>query len=80
MCVKLASNMYIKVIATPGAKKERVTRTKDSEFHIAVKEKAERNQANNRIREILAAELGVDQGKVRMLTGHRSPSKMFSIG
>lgn len=71
--------MYIKVHAIPSARKERVTKVSDTEFQIAVKEPAERNMANARIREIVARELGVPLGKVQMLTGHRSPSKIFSI-
>ena len=77
--VRAASSMYIRVIAKPGAKKERVTKKSDTEFHIAVKEPAERNMANKRIRELLAITLGVSKRSVRMLTGHRSSSKMFSI-
>lgn len=71
--------MYVHVHAIPGAKKERVTKVADDEFHIAVREKAERNMANKRIIELLAESLGVSTGHIKMLTGHRSPSKMFSV-
>lgn len=71
--------MYIRVHALPGAKKERVLRENETSFTIAVREPAERNLANARIREVLAMELGLPLGKVRILTGHHSPSKLFVI-
>lgn len=71
--------MYVRVHATPGAKKERVTKDDDRVFYIAVKEPAERNMANARIREILAREFKVRPAQVTMLTGHRSSSKMYSV-
>jgi uncharacterized protein YggU (UPF0235/DUF167 family) len=72
--------MYIRVHATPGARKERVMRERDTVFYIAVKEPAERNLANKRIREILASELDVSLSSVKLLTGHQSSSKMYSVG
>ena len=71
--------MFVHVRAVPGAKKESVTKESDTEFYIEVREKAERNQANRRIMELLGVAFGVKTTQVRMLTGHRSPSKMFSI-
>ncbi len=72
--------MFVHVRVLPGARRERVTKNSETEFQIEVKEPKERNLANKRIREILAEEFGLDIGQVRMLTGHRSPSKIFSIG
>ena len=71
--------MYIRVHAIPGAKKESVTKESETVFYIAVKEPAEQNLANKRIREILTQELGVSSAQVRMLTGHHSRSKIYSI-
>lgn len=71
--------MYIKVRVHPGAKKERVEVRSDTQFEIWVKEKAERNMANMRVRELVAREAGVSVGKTRLISGHQSPSKMFSI-
>lgn len=71
--------MYVHVRAVPGAKKERVTKESDTEFYIEVREKAERNMANRRIMELLGVAFGVKTNQVKMVTGHRSPSKMFSI-
>lgn len=71
--------MYIRVKVTPGVKKERVTRIKENEFKIEVKEPAERNLANARVREIVAREMGVATGHARIIAGHRSPTKVISI-
>ena len=72
--------MYIRVQVKPGAKKESVLRTDDKTYSIAVKEPAEQNLANLRVRQIVAEEFGVALGKVRMISGHRSPRKIFDIG
>ncbi len=71
--------MFVHVRVVPDAKKERITKTDETEWHMEIKEDKVRNMANTRVREVLAQEFKVDIGKVRMLTGHRSPSKMFSI-
>lgn len=71
--------MFIKVKAKPKAKRETVERTGDFSFTISVKEPSERNLANTRIRELLARELDVPTHKIRMISGHTSPSKMFEV-
>lgn len=71
--------MYIKVQVTPNAKREDCVRESDDHFRIAVKEPAERNLANTRVRELLAQEFAVPIGSVRHISGHRSPSKIFSL-
>lgn len=71
--------MYIHVHVVAGARKERVTKKDPVTLYIQVKEPAERNMANRRIRQILAEIYTVPQEQVTMLTGHRSSSKMYSI-
>ncbi len=71
--------MYVKVRVTPDAKRERVEKRKDGAYAIAVKEPAEQNLANTRVRELLARELGVAPGKLRLVAGFRSPHKIFSV-
>ncbi len=70
--------MYIKVFVTPDAKRERVEE-KGETLLISVREPATQNRANDRVREIIALRTGRPLGKVRILTGHRSRSKMISI-
>ena len=70
--------MYVKVMVTPSAKKEKVEE-KNGEFFISVKEPAQRNLANKRVRELVASHFGVSLPSVRMLGGHRSTNKLFSV-
>lgn len=71
--------MYIKVKVTPNAKRERLTKETDTLYRIEVREPAERNLANDRVRAALAAALGLQKGQVRLVSGHRSPSKVFDV-
>jgi len=70
--------MYLKIFVTPGARREKIEE-KGEALAIAVREPAEGNRANTRVREIVAARVGKPVGKVRILTGHRSRVKMISI-
>jgi len=71
--------MYIKVKVSAGAKKEKIEKVSEDTFSISVKEKAERNMANNRIREIIAEHFGAPVNAVRIVSGHTSPAKILSI-
>jgi uncharacterized protein YggU (UPF0235/DUF167 family) len=71
--------MYVKVKVDPGAKRERVVRENDNTFTMAVKEPAERNLANKRVRELLANAFGVTLQQVRLVTGHHSGSKIYEV-
>ena len=70
--------MYIKVFVTPSAKRERMEE-KGETLAISVREPASGNQANTRVREIIAKWQGAPLAKVRILTGHRSRAKMISV-
>ena len=71
--------MYIKVHVFAGAKKELVTAKGRDAYTISVREPAERNMANRRVSELLASERGISVKMVRIVSGHHSPSKIFSI-
>ncbi|MBI2046473.1 MAG: DUF167 domain-containing protein [Parcubacteria group bacterium] len=71
--------MYIRVNAIAGAKKESVKEIGENRLEIAVREPAERNMANKRITELVAAYCGVPPKAARIINGHHSPHKMFSI-
>lgn len=71
--------MYIKVRLAPGAKRESVTVLQDGSLSISVKEPAERTMANERARELVATQYKLPLGKVRLIAGFRSRSKIFSI-
>ena len=71
--------MLVKVKVTPHAKKESLEEFSDGSFEVNVTEKAEMNQANIRTRELVAAHLGLAKANVRIISGHRSSSKLLEI-
>jgi uncharacterized protein YggU (UPF0235/DUF167 family) len=71
--------MYIKVRVKTGSKKEIVKKVSEDHFEVSVREKAERNLANTRVREIIAEQVGLTVRKVKIIKGHHSPSKILSI-
>jgi uncharacterized protein YggU (UPF0235/DUF167 family) len=70
---------YIHVKVTAGAKKEKFTEKSKDHFVASVKEKAERNMANARVLELVAEYFKVPVKKVRIVNGHRNPSKLIVI-
>lgn len=70
--------MFIKVLVTPGARKETVEE-KGETLSIAVREPAQGNLANTRVRELIALRFQKPIGSVRILTGHHSRVKMISV-
>lgn len=70
--------MPIRVRVTASAKRERVEE-KNGRIIVAVKEPALDNRANKRVHELVAKHLGVRANKLRMISGHKSPSKKFEI-
>lgn len=71
--------MYIHVKVTPGAKVDSVIKVSNDRYEMSVREKAERNMANRKVTFLLAKTLGVDEKLVRLISGHTSPSKLFSV-
>ncbi len=71
--------MYIKVAVQAGAKKESFKEISKDHFEIVVKEKPLQNLANRRVIAIIAKHFTVAIGKVRIINGHHSPSKLLSV-
>jgi uncharacterized protein YggU (UPF0235/DUF167 family) len=71
--------MYVRVHAKPDSRRERVTKESETVFYIEVKEPAERNLANKRIREILASVFAIAPAQIRIVTGHHSSSKIYDV-
>ncbi len=71
--------MYIKVKVSAGAKKESVTKIKDNTYEIMVKEPASNNFANRRVQDLLAQIYNTSSRMVRIVSGHRSQSKIFDV-
>jgi uncharacterized protein YggU (UPF0235/DUF167 family) len=79
--------MYIHVLVTAGAKKESFSprlsqagqANSDDHFEISVKEKAQRNEANTRVLELIALHFKIPKNKIRIVNGHKHPSKLLVI-
>lgn len=71
--------MYISVRVVAGAKADKVEALPKGRLKVWVKAPAERNLANKRVRELVAAHLQLPLAQVRLLSGHTSPSKIFSV-
>lgn len=70
---------YIHVKVTAGVGKESFKKVSEDHFEISVREKAERNMANKRVLELVAGHFKVSINKVRIVNGHRHPSKLLAI-
>lgn len=70
--------VLVRVKVTPDAKREEIARDGES-FVISVREPREHNMANKRLREIIASEMDTSVARVRIIKGHRSSNKTFSI-
>ncbi len=71
--------MYIRVRVKAGARKETFIETGDRAYAIAVREPAERNLANGRVRTLLSLHFGFSEGRIRLVSGHHSPQKLFVL-
>jgi len=71
--------MYIRVKVSSSAKKEIFKKINEDHFEISVKEKAERNLANTRVIELIANYFNTKVNKVRIINGHRSPTKLLVV-
>ncbi len=71
--------MFIHVKVKADSKKEELEQKSDDHFEISVREKAERNLANNRVIELIASHFKISKSSVRIINGHHSPTKLLSI-
>lgn len=69
--------MYIKVKIVAGASREKVEKVSEDHYNISVKEKALNNNANRRMLDIMHTEY--PSSKIKLISGHHSPSKILSI-
>ena len=71
--------MYIKVEIIAGMREEKVDKIKPDSFLISVREKAERNQANRRVLQIIRQEFGGRGVLAKIVSGHHSPHKIINV-
>lgn len=68
----------VSVSVRAGARREHIAEGKEGTLSIAVREQAERGEANRRVREIMAERMGVPYKSMRIVRGVRSPRKVLS--
>ena len=71
--------MLIKLKVRTEAKKEKIEPRSKDHFDVWVKEKAQNNEANNKVLKLLGEYLGVNHESIRIIKGHTSPSKIVKI-
>lgn len=72
--------MYIRAEVYPGSKKVLIKKKlKENDWLITVKEPAERNLANKKIKELIAEVYGVRAKDLRIIAGHHSTRKILSL-
>ncbi len=77
--VSRVKDSTVVVSVEPDARRERLVEISPTTFQISVKEPAQRNRANQRVRELLAEHFGVTLSSVQILTGARSGKKRFTV-
>ena len=70
---------YIHVKVSAGRKSETFKQKSKDHLEISVREKAERNMANERVLELVAEYFKVSKNKVRIVNGHHHPSKLLVV-
>jgi uncharacterized protein YggU (UPF0235/DUF167 family) len=71
--------MYIHVKVKPKSKEESFEKVKELHFVAKVKEEAKRNMANLKTKELVAKYFSIETKEARLISGHNSPSKLFSL-
>ena len=71
--------MRVSVRVKAGARRETVRRISETRFELDVKERPERNKANQRVVELVALQFGAMIKSVRIVKGHHVSSKVLSI-
>ncbi len=71
--------MYIKIKVFPDQKKESFAEVGENRFEARVRVPAEQNLANTRVMELVAEHFSVSVKKVKIISGHHSPSKILSV-
>ena len=71
--------MRFRVKVNAGSRSESVRLLEEGFYQVRTRAPAEGGRANARVVELLAAELGVPAGRVRIVTGHTQPLKLVEI-
>ena len=75
----MGEEIIVRVRVRPDMRKERIMEVKEHDFTIDVREPAERNEANDRVCELLAFHFGVPAQQARIISGFKSGTKKVSV-
>lgn len=71
--------MKIFVKVKPAAKKDMVEKNDDSHFIVSVKEPPKDGKANQAVIKLLAEYFGINQSRVKIISGYASKQKIIII-
>lgn len=71
--------MLVRVKVKAGTRREKFIELMEDSFVVEVREEAERNQANNRMRTLIAQHFHVPLRDVTIVSGHKSPRKTIRV-
>jgi uncharacterized protein len=71
--------MHVTVRVIPKSRREKFEVNTSGDFAASVKERAERNEANDRVQHLVARHFNVPLTNVKFLTGQRSRKKTFEV-
>ncbi len=69
--------MYIHIRIKTKQKIELITQLSDTKFEVSVKEEAKQNRANTRMLEMVKEYF--KSTKVKIVSGHHTPTKLLSV-
>ena len=71
--------MFLKLRVHPEAKRDAVSRKAPDLYELWVRAPAERGLANKAVRALMGTELGIPAGRIRLVKGSASPSKIIEV-
>ena len=70
---------YLKIKVRASAKESRLNKKSSDAYELFVREQAENGRANRAALMLLASELGVPTGRLMIIKGAHSPSKIIAV-
>lgn len=70
--------MLIKIKVYPETRREEVKKIKEDKFELFIRARAQNNEANTRVLEIVAEIFPQNKG-IRIIKGHTTPNKIIEV-
>ncbi len=71
--------MYVHVRVEPGSKRNEIKEEKNGYLSVSCKVKAERNLANECVRELVAKYYNVPVSRIKIISGKQKRKKLLSV-